>query len=104
MNALVNQCKKRGNGLPNEYLQILKEGFQLSSIDEVKIKDGISYFPSGKRRNARIGKIAFENKSRIFLEFNYVNLVGLSHLDEFKSSVWKLADHERKNFHAGGVM
>ncbi|MDQ0971357.1 hypothetical protein QFZ31_001235 [Neobacillus niacini] len=72
-------------------------------MSEVEIKDGFSYFPNGKRRNARIGKIAFDNNSRIYLEFNYVNLDGHSYMDEFKSRVWKLTDHERKSLHAGGV-
>lgn len=103
MNALISQCKKKGKGLSNEYLETLKKSFNEPLIDEVTRKDGFSYFHNGKRRNARIAKIAFDNHNRIYLEFNYVNLDGMSNFEEYEQKVWKLSDHERNSFHARGV-
>lgn len=54
------------------------------------------------KRNAQIGKIAFDNTERIYLEFNYVNFEdALPELVEEK--LWKLDDSDRQRLHAGGV-
>ncbi|MEH7226664.1 hypothetical protein V7112_22940 [Bacillus sp. JJ1566] len=103
MNALINQCQKRGQGLSAESLELLKTNLQDNLIDEVEIKDGFSYFPKGKRRNARIAKIAFSSRNRVYLEFNYVNLESLSSIDEFNTKVWRLNDNDRIAYHARGV-
>jgi hypothetical protein len=103
MNALINQCKKRGNGLPKVYLENLRECFKHTSIEENEIKDGYSYFPIGMKRNVRIAKIAFDNRNRIYLEFNYVVLEEMIHLAEFQGKVWKLTEKERISLHALGV-
>lgn len=93
MNALINQCKKKGNGLAKVYLNELRESFNYSSIEENELKDGYSYFPLGMKRNARIGKIAFDNTDRIYLEFNYVDFEDA--IPEVIESLWKLDDSDR---------
>ncbi|MFD0824443.1 hypothetical protein ACT8ZR_02085 [Neobacillus sp. M.A.Huq-85] len=101
MNSLITQCKKKGNGLPKTHLTELRSSFYRLSIEENELKDGYSYFPVGMKRNARIGKIAFDNTGRIYLEFNYVNFDDA--LPELVEKLWKLDDSDRQRLHAGGV-
>lgn len=102
MNALIARCKKKGTGIPKDHLSVLRSTFNnYSYIEEKELKDGYSYFPVGMKRNARIGKIAFDNKGRIYLEFNYVNFDDA--LPELVDKLWKLYDGDRRALHAGGV-
>lgn len=44
MNALINECKKKGNGLAKVYLNELRECFHYLTVEENELKDGLFLF------------------------------------------------------------
>jgi hypothetical protein len=96
---LEEYCKQYDPGLDRKHLSDLRDLLAVSAVEERRLSDGFSYFPSGASTTGRILKIV--DWGRLFLEFNLHFNISETGADR-KDIVW-LDDTKRRDLHAGGV-
>lgn len=99
MKYLQEYCKKYGPGLERKHLKTLRELLAVIGVEERRINDGYSYFPSGSGSMGRILKIV--DWGRLFIEFNL--LFDITVTETVREDIIWLDDEKRDVLHAGGV-